>query len=266
MIKLNWLEEIITYTIYSPFVKGESPVSLLIISDVESGKTKMLEKFKDSPSVLYMSDFTRYGLYHDYFPGIKSGEYRTIIVPDIVALTYGKGAHATEGVISFLNSVTEEGLSAISTFNISVSFDKPIMLGFIGAIPSGVFRDQRSSWHKMGFISRTLPISYSVSKQTVEEILEYIMKKEHANEPTKIVSRPDKDIAIKLDSKLARELLPMTQKIAGAIGTYGFRLQRHLQVLAEARALSLGRDTVTTDDIQRIKELAAWINLDFKPI
>jgi len=174
VIKLNWLEELVTYTIYSPFVKGESPVSLLIISDVESGKTKLLEKFKGSPSVLYMSDFTRYGLNKDYFPGIKSGEYRTIVCPDIVALTYGKGAHATEGVISFLNSVTEEGLTNISTFNISVSFDVPIKLGFIGAIPSGVFRDQRSSWRKMGFISRTLPISYSVSKETVESALKEI--------------------------------------------------------------------------------------------
>lgn len=266
MVNLDWLEELIKYTIVSTYVKDETPVSLLVIAEPETGKTKCLEKFANINSVLYATDFTRFGLTRDWWPKIQAGIYRTIIVPDMVQLVAGKGQHTAEGIIAFLNSITEEGLKSISTFGISLNADHPIKMAFIGAIPKSIYIDRRSTWRKMGFVSRTLPISYTHSKQTTAMILGYITKSQHTIEPEILLNLPTEPMSVELSETLAETMLPLSQALSGALEEKGYRLQRHLQVLAKARALSEQRLCVNEEDIMRIKELAAWINLDFKPI
>lgn len=266
MIQLDWLRELIEYSIYSSLVANENPVSLLIVADPEMGKTKMVESFSNNSSVAYLSDFTRFGIIRDWLPRMRQGEIRTIIVPDLVQLIGGKERSSADGVITFLNSITEEGLKSISTFGISFDLPEALKISFIGCIPRQVFLDKRSAWRRMGFISRTLPISYNYSKETVAEILGYITRGLHTSEPLRKLSIPSKPAQVCLGESLALQILPLTIRLADALGERGFRLQRHFQVLCKARALSLGKSTVDADDVQRIIELAAWVNLDFNVV
>lgn len=266
LIGLEWLESLVRYSILSAYVKDERPVNLLIVADVEEGKTQLLLKFAEIPSVLYMTDFTRYGLQRDWLPKFRDNTKRIIIIPDFNQLIGGKTAVATEGIISFLNGVTEEGIRRISTFGISIDLDKPLKLGIVGAISSKVFEDKRFRWRKSGFISRMVPVSYSVSKNTAAQIIYYLVKKEYRREKEAALEFPKEDTEITLDEKLAKRLIPLSQTIAKAVQTHGFRLQRQLQTLCMAKALSEKRTVVTEEDVEEIKKLASWVNLDYKPV
>ena len=71
---------------------------------------------------------------------------------------------------------------------------------------------------------------------------------------------------ITLPKKLANEIEYISKSIAFKNNFTGFRLQRQLQVLAMANALSNKRNVVNNDDIDMIKEISLFINFDFKQI
>ena len=266
MIKLDWLRELITYVLYSSFVKNEIPVSILLIANSESGKTQVLEKFRNAKSVLWLTDFTRYGISTTYYDRIKSLELRTIIMPDMCAIVQEPNQKVSERVVNFLTSIIEEGVTNITTYNINIASKVPIRMGFIGAITKDVFSDRRSCWRRSGFISRTLPVSYDISDITKQEIKEYINNKLHTSEPPIKLKLPKRSVNIELNPILAKQFNPLSDSIGTILDTNGFRALRHLQVLACARALSQGRKEVVQEDIDKIIKLADWANLSFKKI
>lgn len=268
MIALEWLEEIVKYSIASAYVKDEVPVSIMVISEIEAGKSMVLSKFAQVPSVIFQTDFTRYGLLKEWLPALQRKTKRTVIVSDIVALMETKNQVGRGALVGFLNSLVEEGISNIQTFNLSYEFKEPLRCNIIIGAPKTVVDDRRRwrGWANVGFVSRLLPITYRYSQDIVTEILEYVYKLNYRDEiPTDLVL-PEEDVAIKMSPSLSKELSAITQQIAKAVGTYGFRIQRQAQTLAMARALLLGRDEVVPEDVQRINQLLAWANLKFEPV
>lgn len=118
----------------------------------------------------------------------------------------------------------------------------------------------------MGFVSRLLPVTYRYSQECVTQILSYITQVSYREEDAIALSLPDNDVEIKMSQGLATSLLPITQQVAKAVGTYGFRVQRQAQTLAMARALLAKRQEVAQEDVNRIYQLLAWANLKFEPI
>ena len=268
MIALNWLEELIGYAIASPFLKDEIPVSLMVISKIEAGKSAVLSKFSNIPSVMYQTDFTRYGILKEWLPAIEHKEKRTIVVPDIVALLESKNPSGKGALLGFLTSLTEEGITSIETYQISHRFKEPIRCNIILGAPEVVLHDQRRwrAWSGIGLTSRLLPVSYRYNHNSVAEILEYIMHRTWVTEPLSQLNTPISDTLVNIDYNLAKQLLGITQKISSMIGTYGFRIQRQAQTLAMSRALLKGRNNVEQEDIDRIIELLFWVNLKFEPV
>jgi hypothetical protein len=267
MIGLEWLERLLRYSLASAYLKDERPVNLLIVADVEEGKTQLLSKFSKVPFVLYMTDFTRFGLARDWLPKFKDRTKRVIMVPDLYQLFEGKTPSASESINTFLTGVTEEGIIRISTYGIALELeDVPVKLGLIGAIPIRIFNDKRWRWRRSGFISRTLPVSYSYSKETAAKILDYVMNREYVIDQKASFETLKEDVDVKLDPALAKRLLPLSQGISKVIETHGFRLQRQLQNLCMARALLEKRTEVSREDIDEIVRLGAWINLDYRPV
>lgn len=255
-----------SYTVLSAFVKGERPVNLIIIANPEEGKTMMLEKFSAVKSCLFITDFTRFGILHEYLHLMRTGEIRTIIVPDLAVLLEGKSSKLASSTLLFLNSITEEGIPKIATFYTPLSLDKPLKCGFISAITPGLFFDKRSRFHKIGFTSRVLPVSYTLEKEVTAEIMSYVFRREHMKESPVNISLPKEDVEVRMDEKLSRQLYPITSRIGEKVGTHGFRIQRQCQVLCMARAISNGRSEVSQEDVDEISSLMFWINLDFHPL
>lgn len=266
MIGLEWLENLVKYAIASAWVKDGSPVSLLIVSDTEAGKTKLLEKFSQTKGVLYINSFTRYGLLRDYLPKIQTGEVKTIIVPDMVQLVGSVSPAIQNDVIIFFNSLLEEGLKSASTYHVSINFDKPVRMNLITAIPKGIFQDKRrlKKWMATGFLSRMLPASYSYDKELIAQIFAYITYFNYLKEEPVRLHLEEREVSMK--PELAEKLLVVTEAISQEVGTYGFRIQRHLQELARGKALLEGRSEVTEEDVREIIKLSSWCNLSFNPV
>jgi hypothetical protein len=266
MIGLEWLEEFLSYGIASTFVKNGRPVSMLIVADVETGKTELLKKLSKISSCLYITSFTRYGLLQEYRHEIETKEIRTIIVPDLIQLIDSVNPNLQNNIITFLNAFVEEGIRIISTYNTQIKSKDDLRVNLIAAIPKSVFFDGRrlKKWQSMGFISRMLPVSYSYDQEVTAKIFDYITGRKYMKEESIELKMEEKEIFLK--QELAKKILPLTDIIAKRTETYGFRFQRGLQELACARALLKGRTEVLEEDIQRIIELGSWCNLEFKPI
>jgi hypothetical protein len=134
-----------------------------------------------------------------------------------------------------MNSLIEEGVVAMSTYATPglVTFKNPVKVGLITAITSDEFRDNRHNWKKKGFLSRTIPFSYSYGMSTINKVFESMLDLDYMNEHE-----------IKLPEKYARSILPSTTMIAKAQQTHGYRLQKQFQALLQASALDRGRRSV----------------------
>lgn len=84
MIKVNRILRIIELAIYSGYLKGEQPVSVLITAPPEAGKTNMVLKFADNKGCLELDDATAYGIVRHYGKQICEHKIRHLIIPDMV--------------------------------------------------------------------------------------------------------------------------------------------------------------------------------------
>jgi hypothetical protein len=262
------VEDITRLTAYTAYVKNvPKPNSLMIIAQPESGKTEVMKKFVINKNIAYLSDVTAFGIQRDYLSKIEAGEVKHIIIPDLLKPLSRKES-TVNSFITMMNSLIEEGVAAISTYATPglVAFKKPVKCGLITAITSDEFNDNRHNWKKKGFLSRTIPFSYSYGMNTINKIFESILDLDYLDEPPIKLVIPKQDKVIHLPQKYAREILPSTATIAKAQDTYGFRLQKQFQALLQASALERGRSKVNSSDVDRVLHLMNWVNFDEKPI
>lgn len=258
----------ITLTLYTAYIKNvPKPNSLLIIAKPESGKTEALKKFIPNKNVAYISDVTAYGIQRDFLPKIETGEVRHIIIPDLIKPLSRKES-TVKTFVTMMNSLIEEGISVVSTYATPLlTYKKPVKCGLVTSITSDEFKDHRHRWGSIGFLSRTIPFSYSYGMETVKKVFDYILGLDYLKEnDIELKQIPKQDREIKLPRKYAREILPSTATIVQAQKTYGFRLQKQFQALLQASALEKGRTAVNSTDVDRVLRLMDWLNFDENPI
>ena len=154
------------------------------------------------------------------------------------------------------NSLVEEGI-AVCTYATPelMSYQKPVRCGLITTITGDEFRDHRHNWKKKGFLSRTIPFSYSYGIRTVKRVFESILNLGYMMEHEIKLTILKADKEIKLSKKLAELILPSTETIAEAQDTYGFRLQKQFQVLLQASTLDHKRRSVNRSNVDRVQTL-----------
>ena len=67
---------------------------------------------------------------------------------------------------------------------------------------------------RLGFLSRTIPFSYSYGIPTVNKVFQYIIGLDFLDERDIELKTPDEDREIKLPAKYAQQILPSTTAIA----------------------------------------------------
>lgn len=264
---LDALIDMLTLVILSAYIRNvPKPVSLLIIAKPESGKTEAMKKFKINRNIAYLSDVTAFGIQRDYLDDIERGEVRHIMIPDILK-PLSRKASTVNTLITFLNSLIEEGIVGVSTYATPrLVYSKPVKCGLIAAITTDEFKDHRHKWERLGFLSRTIPFSYSYGIPTVNKVFQQIIGLGYLDERDIKLNIPTEDKEIRLPAKYAQAILPSTATIAKAQRTYGFRLQKQFQALLQASALESRRKAVNQNDVERVLELMDWVNFDEKPI
>ncbi len=268
MKDLGPLIDITKLTLLTAYVKNvPKPNSLIIIAKPESGKTEVMKRFAICKNVAYLSDVTAFGIQRDFLAKMEAGEVRHIMIPDLLKPLSRKES-TVNSFITMMNSLIEEGVAAMSTYATPglVKFKKPVKVGLITAITSDEFNDNRHNWKKKGFLSRTIPFSYSYGMNTINKVFESILDLDYMKEQEIRLNIPKQDVEVKLPEKYARNILPSTATIAKAQDTYGFRLQKQFQALLQASALDHKRKSVKSSDVERVLHLMNWVNFDEKPI
>ena len=273
MVKLEPIKKIIKYTLASGKLEDERPLSLIIIAPVECAKTSLIRRYcLNNENVLYRTDATAHGIVQDTheLKDFMSGGYTHIAIPDLLKCI-GRKQETVRNFISFMNALTEEGVSGISTYASHIGSNKEVKCGLITAIPPDPFFDKRHNWGRMGFLSRALPVTYKYKPSTQAEILSYIQKQEHLKEGTvRLKQIPEESRVIKLDAELAKQIEPFAKSLAEEYSkyqkVYGFRYQRQLQTLVKAIALFKGKDEVDEECLDELQELSNHINFEFNRI
>lgn len=267
MINFPALEEILKLALFSAYLEGERPLSILIIAPIESGKTEFLLRLNGTKSVKVLNDLTAYGA-KNLLIDIYDGNYSHVIIPDLTKLT-SRSRDAVDNVISILNSLIEEGIVEIQTAYMRKKFDVPVNCGLITAITTEAYLENWRRWKNIGFLSRCLPITYRYSDTTQEKIRDQIARLEHTFCPLSL-RFPSEKKRIRMPWDIGRAIKEYSKKTIEpqikAKEMTGFRMQRHLQRLAMARALAQDREAVDWSDYHKIKEYSKYINLNYNEV
>ncbi len=293
MVLTELIDEMITLTIYSAYVKNEKPISLLLVASPEAGKTKIVQRFADNQCLVYLSDATAKGLIDAYQQRLKMGAIKHFVFTDLIT-PLSKNVDTRSSFISFFNGLIEEGLMNMHTYVTHVDIEKLFKpVGVIGCITPEPLQDNRRHWKNIGFMSRVIPFSWSYSEKTIEIINDSIKYEQYAEDKPIQLDLPKRKLAdgslepdyffeadIKLEPELSGRLTGIAEILAERViknpytgqleenkqarkdkdNPYGFRLTRQLHVLAKASALRAKREKVNAEDIDKIISLSNWMN------
>jgi hypothetical protein len=259
------LKNLIKYSLFTGYLVDEKPISLLIIAPSESGKTEVLDNFKELNGVVYVNDTTPFGIVKVLNQLQALGKkVNHIIIPDLLN-PLSKSQPSVRGFVHFFNSIMEEGLTKIETAGIQFNIE-PIQCGLISAITVEGYKARKAYWTGVGFLRRMLPFSYQYDNPTVYSILDNIIQQGYLKVDSEKIVFPKEKQSINLEEKFARQMLPYSLKLGTEKGAYGFTDQKHFQRLLKAIALSKGKVVVDQSDVDDLKKCAVHMNLDFKCI
>jgi hypothetical protein len=268
LVKIEPLQKLIECAIISPYIKGEKPISLLIAATPESGKTAALILYSKVKGVTILTDATAHGINQHIVPRIKSGETKTIIIPDLLT-PLSKQTKTRRGFIAFLNNLTEEGVGKIVSNAFVQLTDDVVTANIITAVTKGAILDARRGWTSMGFLSRFIFFSYSYSESVVYEIMnrysEFGLEKKEVKRKAKL-KLPRGKVDIKLSKEMADKIDPIARRIGEIYDGYGIRAKINSRCLLKCLAYRNGRKEVTEEEFREFIELADYMNLDFSQI
>ena len=164
MIKVDSILNLLELVVFSSYIKGEQPVSVLVTAPVEAGKTELVLNFAQNEGCIALTDATAFGIMRDYGQLIIDKKIRHLIIPDLVK-PMSRGRDTVHSFIAFLNGLTEEGIVRISTYAQQIGVPQqstgqsqpiPVKCGLIATLAKGVLLDGRHHWSRMGFMSRLL--------------------------------------------------------------------------------------------------------------
>jgi len=272
VISVEPIEKILRCVLASGRVKGDRPLSLIVVAPVECGKTSIIRKYcLKAGNVFYSTDATAFGIIRDtnQLRDFASGQLTHIVIPDLLNCL-GRKQDTVTTFVNFMNALIEEGIVNISTYANHIEGKVEVKAGLVTAIPPDPFRDKRRRWGNIGFLSRALPVSFDYQVSTQVEILSYIQSQSHLEERIESLDLPEEPREIKLPVEMAQKIQPFSLSLAAAHSqfqkVYGFRYQRQLQTFSKALALLEGKDEVDDQCIRELSRLANYINLNFQKI
>lgn len=242
--------------IASGWLKGCRPLSGLIISQPDTGKSESLMCFNGCKGVLVVNDLTAYGITR-LIEDLKSAHH--LVIPDLLRVLERSPRVANE-VISMLNIMSEEGLQRISTFNIQIHLEKPLRRGFLTSLTLEAFNRRRKHWRGIGFTSRPVPFFFGYNEEDLARARETIRRSEGVFKPVSLKLK--EPIEVDICDKYSQEI----ERIAVFMGSINddftaFRTLRNAITMAKARAALRGRSEVEEEDIKFMKAMVPfWFN------
>lgn len=245
--------------LFSAYLKGERPISLLIIAPVGSGKTELLEAYSENRGVALYNDFTSYGL-TSLLSQIQAGIVKHVLVSDLLRLV-ARGPSVWTQILTTLNSLMEEGVRNIDTFFVRFHSPTPVRAGVIAALTTEEWKRRRDSWIRYGFLSRAVPISFMLAPEDVLRGEEAVYEGKQVFQKVRL-EFPDSQAEVEVPEPQKGKLMRLGRILAAVNGDETrFRSQRHVLGMAKASALRAGRNRVEDEDVELLRALSIlWLS------
>lgn len=261
MIGTELLRETIETVILTGKIRKVEPVSLLLIAAPESGKTSVVLS-KKCKSVQAFADVTGRGI-HEILKSNK--ELSHIVINDMVT-TLSHKQSVNKYLISQLNAMTEEGISAIATPKGIETFDCG-RRGVIASLTLDLVQDQRRWWNSIGFASRMLPFCYAYPANLIVEIKSAIDQAQlngHSKTSLKNFPVPVHEITIEYPPEMVKDVRYIADVRSVILKEQGMRRLKQYHALAQAHALWRTRKspTVNDKDTAFLKRMDVYVSYD----
>ena len=281
MIDSQDLDKIVTLALCTAYIKGDKPLSLLIISDrPESGKTEVVKQFSGTPGVEFASDVTGFGIKRDFCERIIEGKLHHIIIPEMIT-PLAKGQVSSDSFTAILQALIEDGVMGLHTGYLKAVWhdkDAPARsVGVIGCLPRPFLTAKlKYEWMKRGFLSRFLVVTYKHGDDTIDKIFESIEDGDYLGTDTQPIGFDGNEVAINLPKPVAVACTQLGKGIVeDAVKTgmaYGYREAKHIRALVAANVIlerieeGTDRAEATMADFKEVDRLGYLFNQQFNAL
>ena len=261
MILVNAIAETIKTSYQSVYVKGETPLSLLLLADTDHGKSGLILNFVPEAEHLQverLSDVSAMGLYR----AVKDkSDPVVLVIPDFHAVISHK-ASVTEGTLNALMTLLQDG-----AMKISVGPGEPVELkgkraSLLTAMTPGMLVGRAGRWRKLGFLRRLLPIHYTYSEATAMRIHKSIKSGEYHVPPKHFKLPVTQPQIVRIPKPIDSEIESLAIAVSVQLENRGFTAHKFFRVFAQARALIRKHNIVDRKDFSDLMEFSKFCNLD----
>lgn len=251
MIALDPILDFLSICMWSAVLEGEQPVSVVIVADTSSGKSKMLKKLQ-CPLSVFLTDLTT----RDLSIVMADKEKRVIILSDMQAIFSHKST-VVGTTTQALRNLLEEGI-----YNDPFSGAKVARrFAMISAIPPNEFARVNKIFMSGGLNTRFLVLEYSYRKQTISKIHDSIEKggiADDDDEPLKHLPEDGEFIRVRLPKPIARKCRNLAAVLKR--DDTGLRVHHQIRRLVMAAAARAGRHTVALKDFELIESYSDFLD------
>jgi len=257
LINVENLLEVVKLVVISGFLKNHKPLSMLLVGKSDMGKTEITSSFK-AKNIVFLTDLSSSGVYNL----LKNLDLTHIIIADFTKITM-KAKQTSHNLLTTLNSVMEEGLFR-QELKDTTNDNKGRNIGIITSTTKASFGQNKKFMESFGLTSRFLIVSYDYEESTIDKIMDSIYKCEYLQKQYKGIDIKDnngkkiKKLDVIIPEALARQLNKDKKN--------EFRTQKQLQTLACCSALTENRKEVNIKDIEKVKSLNKFFNLNYTKI
>jgi hypothetical protein len=261
MILVNALSQILQTCYQSVFVKGEIPLSLLLLADTDHGKSQLILSYLPVVkhlSIEKLSDVSSTGLYK----AVKDKtDPVTIVIPDFHAIISHR-ASVTEGTINALMTLLQDGAMKIGVGPGEAIELKGKRANLITAMTPGLLAGRAGRWRKLGFLRRMLPVHYTYSEATAMKIHASIKAGEYHHTIEHFILPVDEPQIVRIPQPIDADIQNLAIGVSAKLENRGFTAHKFFRVYAQARALLHRRNTIAKDDFEDLVEFSKFCNLD----
>lgn len=229
------------------FIAGESPQSMLLISEPGSGKTELLERFTENTFLRYASDLTTRGLY----PLLKAAhqEALTHVVATEFQKFFLRKSATAEATLGTLCQAMEEGVGEVLVGDKPENF-QGAQLGLIGAITHKTAKKWTDALREYGFWSRCASFEWTMPMSELRQVMRAITAGDKSDLAKIKLPAPDRKIAVTFPVSLSEQLEDFVFHRFKEHTV--LRVFQRFRVLAMACALLDGRDVVHAVDVEKV--------------
>lgn len=256
LIGMELVKEMVETTLLTGRLKEHSPVSLLLISEPEQGKTRIFFE-TPCPSVIMLTDVTGKAIQELCR---QQADKTHFVINDLVAVLSHKQT-VNKYTLSMINAMTEEGIAAVA-FPGQIEVFKNGKRGIVAALTTKMTRDGRAWWNKIGLTTRMVPFCFSHSEELTLKI-KMAIDGDGTNLTAKEFKIPNLPIHVKMLPEITKQVRRLADKKSEELGEVGYRRLTQFRALCRAHAILRGQwrnCTANHDDVEFLKRIFPYMN------